>query len=126
MEKRFLEKFLYDKEKYHLLIIYFAYMLNSDFIVKLTDMSEERDYTNGHVGYMFANNCDEEDIKNGDDFENGVLFFFGNEVFDEIIVDYSIFYYSLKAACEVYLEDNPEDKDIVEEKLEIIRKRYHL
>lgn len=126
MKKRFLEKFLYDKEKYHLLIIYFTYMLNSDFIVKLTDMSEERDYANGHVGCLFANNCDEEDIENGDDFENGVLFFFGNEDFDEIIVDYSIFYHSLKVACEVYLEDNPEDKDIVKEKLEIIRKRYHL
>lgn len=126
MGEQYLNKFIYNKDKYYLLIYYFQYMLGGNFIKKLITMSEDISATNGHIGYMFASGCDEEDIENGDYFENGVMFFFGNDDFDEIIVDYSIYYNSLKLACGIYLEENPKDYKIVNEKLEIIRMRYNL
>lgn len=126
MEEKYLDRYIYDKEKYHLVILYFQYMLRIDFMDALDTMSKDISASNGHIGYFFASGCDEEDIENGDYFENGVMFFFGNDDFDEIIVDYSIFYNSLKLACNIYLDENPDDYEVVNQKLRIIKDRYSL
>ena len=126
MKEKYSERFMYDKDKYYILIYYFRYMLDNDFIKSLTTMSNDISATNGHIGYMFASGCDEEDIENGDYFEDGVMFFWGNDEFDEIIVDYTKFYHSLKLACDIYLEENPTDYDVVNEKLSVIKNRYNI
>ena len=96
MKEEYSNRFVYNKDEYNLLICYFRYMLGGDFMKKLAMMSEDMSASTEHIGYIFASSCDEEDMENGDYFENGVLFFFGNDKYDEIIVDYNIFYNSLK------------------------------
>ena len=126
MKEKYLDRFMYDKDEYHLLIYYFRYMLEGDFMEKLFMMSKDMSVSTEHIGYMFASSCDEEDIENGDYFEDGVLFFFGNNEYNEIIVDYNIFYNSLKLACDIYIESYPDKKDVIYSKLKIIKGRYNV
>lgn len=65
-------------------------------------------------------------MENGDCFEDGVLFFFGNDEYDEIIVNYNVFYNSLKLACDIYMESYPNKKDVINSKLKIIKERYNI
>ena len=104
MKKEYSNRFMYNKDEYNLLICYFRYMLEGDFMKRLSMMSEDMSASTEHIGYMFASSCDEEDMENGDCFEDGVLFFFGNDEYDEIIVNYNVFYNSLKLACDIYME----------------------
>lgn len=126
MREKYLENFPYDKNKYHLVIQYFQYMLGDGFLRILNYMKDDKSLSSQSIGYSFASSCDEEDKDTGDYFENGVMFWFGYNDFDEIIVDYSIFYNSLKLACEIYMEENSDDNQIVNESLKIIRNRYGL
>ncbi|SFS10356.1 ribonuclease toxin immunity protein CdiI [Anaeromicropila populeti] len=124
-ESKFSLKFPYDKEKYGVVIYFFEEMVSyqRNFKRNLEYMSQDISFSTEATGYYFASSCDEEDIENGDYFEEGV-FFFLNE--DDVIIDYEQFYTSLKLACQIYLEDYPEDKDFVEERLSMIKKRYQL
>lgn len=126
MKDKYLEKFPYDKDKYYLLIYYFQYMLGDGFMRILDYMSNDSGLSSQSLGYSFASNCDEEDKETGDYFENGVMFWYGYNDFDEIIVDYPIFYNSLKLACNIYLDENPDDYEVVNQKLRIIKDRYSL
>ena len=126
MKKEYSNRFMYNKDEYNLLICYFRYMLGGDFMKKLSMMSEDMSASTEHIGYIFASSCDEEDMENGACFEEGVLFFFGNDKYDEIIVDYNIFYNSLKLACNIYMESYPNKKDIINSKLKIIKERYNI
>ena len=126
LRKKYSDRFMYDKDKYYILIYYFRYMLSGGFIKKLSWMSEDRSASHETIGYTFASFCDEEDIENGDYFENGVKFFYGYDECDEILVDYTIFFNALKLACDIYLEEYPEKTEIVDEMLEKFRKRYDL
>ena len=126
MKEEYSNRFMYNKDEYNLLICYFRYMLGGDFMKKLSMMSEDMSASTEHIGYIFASSCDEEDMENGDYFEDGVLFFFGNDKYDEIIVDYNIFYNSLKLACDIYMESYPSKKDIINSKLKIIKERYNI
>ena len=126
MKEEYSNRFVYNKDEYNLLICYFRYMLGGDFMKKLAMMSEDMSASTEHIGYIFASSCDEEDMENGDYFEDGVLFFFGNDKYDEIIVDYNIFYNSLKLACDIYMELYPNKKDIISSKLKIIKERYNI
>lgn len=64
-----------------------------------------------------------EDLDPGDEVFDGVMF----SLFDEeVIVDYQTFFYYLKLACSIYLEDHPEDKAVIENNLEKIKKKYDL
>ena len=76
MKEEYSNRFVYNKDEYNLLICYFRYMLGGDFMKKLAMMSEDMSASTEHIGYIFASSCDEEDMENGDYFENGVLFFF--------------------------------------------------
>ena len=126
MKEEYSNRFMYNKDEYNLLICYFRYMLGGDFMKKLSMMSEDMSASTEHIGYIFASSCDEEDMENGDYFEDGVLFFFGNDKYDEIIVDYNIFYNSLKLACDIYMESYPNKKDVINSKLKIIKERYNI
>lgn len=123
--KRFMYDYTYkEKNNYGIIVDFFSNIVNyKDFMRILGYMSEEKGNSGNALGYCFPNICDEEDIENGEYFENGVMFFI-NE--DEVIVDYQTYYNCLKLACEIYLEKFPDDKEIVEEKLSIIRNRYNL
>lgn len=126
MKKEYSNRFMYNKDEYNLLIFWFRYMLEGDFMKRLSMMSEDMSASTEHIGYIFASSCDEEDMENGACFEEGVLFFFGNDKYDEIIVDYNIFYNSLKLACNIYMESYPNKKDIINSKLKIIKERYNI
>lgn len=126
MKKEYSNRFMYNKDEYNLLICYFRYMLEGDFMKRLSMMSEDMSASTEHIGYMFASSCDEEDMENGDCFEDGVLFFFGNDEYDEIIVNYNVFYNSLKLACDIYVESYPNKKDVINSKLKIIKERYNI
>lgn len=75
------------------------------------------------MGCSFASSCDEEDIENGDYFEDGVMFYLND---DDVIVAYQTFYDCLRLACEIYLEKYQEDNKMIDEKLSIIRNRYNV
>ncbi len=124
MKDKYLEKYPYDKDKYYLVVQYYQYMLGNDFLRILNYMRDDKSLSSQSIGYSFASSCDEEDKETGDYFETGVMFWFGYNDIDEIIVDYTIFYNSLKLACEIYLEENVDDYQIVNESLKIIRNRY--
>lgn len=126
MKEQYLKKFPYDKEKYNLVIRYFQYMLGNGFLRILNFMKDDKSLSSQSIGYSFASNCDEEDKETGDYFEDGVMFWFGHDDFDELLVDYSLFYNSLKLACDIYLEENANDYQIVKESLKIIKNRYNL
>jgi hypothetical protein len=64
-----------------------------------------------------------EDLDPGEEKFEGVMFSLFNE---EVIVDYQTFYYYLRMASMVYLEDNFSNKEIVEDLLKSIKKKYHL
>lgn len=124
MKDKYLEKYPYDKDKYYLVVQYYQYMLGNDFLRILNYMRDDKSLSSQSIGYSFASSCDEEDKETEDYFETGVMFWFGYNDIDEIIVDYTIFYNSLKLACEIYLEENVDDYQIVNESLKIIRNRY--
>ena len=126
MKEEYSNRFMYNKDEYNLLICYFRYMLGGDFMKRLSMMSEDMSASTEHIGYIFASSCDEEDMENGDYFEDGVLFFFGNDEYDEIIVNYNVFYNSLKLACDIYMESYPNKKDVINSKLKIIKERYNI
>ena len=123
MTGEFIDNFLYDKKKYGIVIDFFESMLRNDFIKILNYMGNETDYSDYPIGYNFANNCDEEDIENGDYFENGVMFF----LFDkDIIISYNFFYECLKMACDIYLKSYKDNTQEIERILNIINERYKL
>lgn len=122
--KRFPYDLMHNGDNYGIIVDFFEGILaGDDFIKILTYMSEDLGYGGYALGYCFASMCDEEDIENGDYFEDGVMFYL-NE--DDVIVDYETFYHCLKLACNIYLEKHPEDEESVKEKLSIIRKRYNI
>ena len=123
IEGDFVDNFKYDKVKYGIVIYYFESMLNNNFLITLNYMGKNMSYGDSVTGYNFADNCDEEDIENGDYFENGVMFY----LFEyDIIVSYDFFYECLKLACNIYLESNRSDEKEVEKELEIIKNRYNI
>lgn len=64
-----------------------------------------------------------DDLDPDEDMFDGVMFSLHNE---EVVVDYQTFFHYLKKACNFYLVDFPDDKDIIESYLSKIKEKYHL
>lgn len=104
MEEEYLNNFMYDKDKYKLMLDYFIYILNTNFPLALYYFSEGISYTYKYTGVTFEK---ESDIRNVN-----VRFYDFDE---ELYVDLRTFLTSLKLACEIYIKEN------IKEKNEIIR-----
>jgi len=95
MEEKFLNKFMYDKNRYQLVIEYFTYILNNNFLLALSYFAEGISYTYEYLGVNFSKDL------NG---ENVVVFY----NFDyEIYVNPKGFIRILKLACIIYIEEEP-------------------
>lgn len=121
---RFMYDFIHEGKNYGIVVDFFSALVESARFRKVIDnMSKDMGYNTNVSGCSFASSCDEEDIENGDYFENGVMFYLND---DDVVIDYQTFYNCLKLACDIYLEHYPNDKNEIEKKLEIIRTRYNI
>ena len=125
-EESFLNEFQYDKDKYFIVVYYFQYMLRSGFKRILDFMSQNKDISTDSIGCCFASNCDDEDKENRDYFENGVMFWYGYEEIEKVIIDYQMFYQCLALSCQIYLNSNPDNEIFISPKLNIIKNRYSI
>ena len=124
------DKFMYDfiykgKYNYGIVVDFYSDVLEDGkrFSDVIDSFSKDLGYNWKVMGCSFASSCDEEDIENGDYFEDGVMFYLND---DDVIIDYQTFYNCLKLACEIYLKKYPEEKNMVHEKLSIVRNRYNI
>lgn len=102
MSQKFEYRFMYDKDKYKLVIEYFSMILDQNFLLALAYFSEKTVYTYKYRGIEFGY----DEIG-----KNKVATFFNLE--NEITVDIVMFLNSLKLACEIYIEDNIISKEEV-------------
>lgn len=86
---------------------YFSAALKFEFIKKLEYMSKGISLGSEVLGYNFPDSYDV-----GDDgyFEKGIEFYINNQ---NIVISIEDFLSCLKVVCELYLTNNPEDKDAV-------------
>ncbi len=68
----------------------------------------------GITACLFPDELDEYMISHGEGFENSVQFIFFE---DEVVVDIETFWKYLTMACEVYWQEHPEDKEILQKYL---------
>ena len=102
MEQKFIINFMYDREKYQIVIDYFVYILNNNFLLALTYFSQNTGYSYDYTGINFA--YDEESKKL-------IVLFYDFDY--EIYIDVTVFINVLKLASEVYIEYNPNYKEEV-------------
>lgn len=122
--ERFMYDFIHEGKNYGIIVDFFSALVESiRFRDVMDNMSKDMGYNTNISGCCFASSCDEEDIENGDYFEDGVMFYLNEE---DVIVDYQTFYNCLKLGCDIYLEMYPNDKQEIETKLKIIQSRYNV
>lgn len=80
------------------------------FVERLENMSEERGFGGDSYGFCFPNIFEPYEKNEEGYFEEGVFFYFGNS---EDTISTQEFHEYMKIACEIYLENKPEDKEIV-------------
>lgn len=86
---------------------YFSAALKFEFLKKLEYMSKGISLGGDVFGYNFP---DSYDIGDDGYFEQGIEFYINNQ---NVVIANEDFLSCLKVVCEVYLTDNPEDKDAV-------------
>lgn len=64
-----------------------------------------------------------DDLDPDEEMFDGVMFSLHNE---EVVVDYQTFFHYLKKACNVYLDDFPDDKDTIERYLNKVIEKYQI
>lgn len=101
MEEKFLERFMYNKEKYALVIEYFTYILNNNFLLALSYFCEEVGYEFQYKGINFSKDLNNNKI---------VIFYDFNE---EIYIQLEEFLNILRLACTVYIEEDTKDTNEV-------------
>jgi hypothetical protein len=119
---KFEDEFRYDKQKYWIIVNFFDSMLRHNFIKILNYMGKDISYGGEVTGYNFPSSADEED---GDYFDNGVMFYFND---NDIVIKYEMFVDCLELAAKIYYETgiSNEDKVIIANNIEMIKKRYNV
>lgn len=122
--EKFIYCFIHEGKNYGIIVDFFSAISESKTFLKVLDnMSKGMGYNLEVSGCCFPSGCDEEDIENGEYFQDGVMFFLNDA---EVIVDYQTFYNCLKLACNIYLECFPEDEEEIKERLEFIKELYYV
>lgn len=102
MQGKYETRFMYDHNKYKIVIDYFSYILNNNFLLALTYFSEGNGFGYDYTGLNFAT----------DEKTNELIVVFYD--FDyEIFINFGMFINSLKLACEIYIEENISEQNEV-------------
>lgn len=84
-------------EETNILEKYFSYMINVDFVKTLKNMKDSISVSSEYIGYYFE--------------KDSLMFFVGS---NETVIPLKLYYMWLKRAAELYLQENKQDKYIVD------------
>jgi hypothetical protein len=117
MDRRLTEKDLLKQEHFPA-IAFFNAIKNSEFVDTIDQISKEIGRGFDEVDCSFSNDLEPDE----EPFE-GVEFALGNQ---EVILDYKTYFYYLELACLKYINEFPNDKQVIEKYLSLIIEKYNL